>query len=492
MNIQIDDFEWANLPPYDPPSAALLAQVDQAIWVYDFARHRILWANAAALQVWKAQSLAELAARDLTPNSAGTRQRLDNLHSTLAHGGSCTERWTLYPKGEPHHLTCRFTGLRLGDGALGMMAQALPQAEGSLANSYELRAIEAVRQTPLKISMATTTGHWLMHNPAAEALLRALELHNIPGMDNFLALFADPQKAAALRAQALAQGSATQTLRLTGKDFRMHEVTVRRLTDPVSGHMSLMLSQMDVTHAFRLERQLQKALKREKQVVETQRQFLMLTSHEFRTPLAIIDNAARRIGRLALGQDQITERIDSIRRAVRRMTKAVDNSLSSARIASGKFAFAPVRCDLRPILEQALASQRAVHPERSFVVDLPHLSQLMLDPALTEQIFENLLSNAIKYSPDGGPITARARLRSNAVVVAIGDCGIGIPSADMPKLFSRFFRSHNARGIKGTGVGLHAVRFFMELHGGQVDVASTEGQGTTVTLTFPLPQTQGE
>ena len=111
----------------------------------------------------------------------------------------------------------------------------------------------------------------------------------------------------------------------------------------------------------------------------------------------------------------------------------------------------------------------------------------MIDPAIVEQVLENILSNAIKYSPEDEPIQIDGRLQAQAIVVAITDHGIGVPADDMPKLFVRFFRSSNARGVKGTGVGLHAVRFFMDLHGGKVSLKSREGKGSTVTLTFPLP-----
>ncbi len=476
-----------DLPACDEASLGLLAGLAEPIWVYDFDCHRIVWCNLAALALWNAASLAELQGRDFLPVAHGTQQRMDNLRQRLAGGEIIRDDWTLYPLGNPCQLECQFSGVRLANDAVGMLVAAKPQAGKIGTSDFELRTIEAVRHTPLMISMVTGAGHWLMHNPAAEQLMLMLRLGNLPHFDNFLALFAHREEAAALRMKALAEGSAEATLRIMGEDYRMHEVSLRRLADPASGRLSLMLSQQDVTLAHRLDGQLKQALAKEQAINEAQRQFLLLTSHDFRTPLAVIDGAARRIGKLVIDNPTVTERVGDIRKAARRMVEAVDNTLATARIAEGKFGIELRRGAIGPIIEQAIANQRALHPGRRFDVDLPFLSQLQLDPALIEQVLENLLSNAIKYSPADSPIAVAARLHAETIVVTITDHGIGVPAEDMPKLFTRFYRCSNVGGVKGTGVGLHAVRFFMELHGGTVTMTSEEGAGSTVTLTLPLP-----
>lgn len=464
---------------------ALLSRVEQAIWLYDLTHHRVVWANPAALGLWKAESLAELQARNFDPTSLGTAERLANLRLRLARGEHLVEQWVLYPRGEPVPVRCRFTGVMLPNGEIGMMVEVVSAEPDQDEASYELRAIEAVRQTPLMISLATPTGGWLMHNPAAEALLNRLGHHHVPGLDNFLALFAEPALAAALRETAIADGAAVGTLRLAGRLLRMHEVTIRRVIDPVTGHLSLIVSQQDVTRAVRLERRLKQALVRERALAELQRQFLAVTSHDFRTPLSIIDSAARRIAKLAGSPAAIAERVESIRRAVRRMTQSIDKTLATAMIAEGKAPFRPERTDLVPLIRDAVAALQALHPARRIELTLSALPMLMVDPALTERVIENVLGNAIKYSPEDSPITLVAAVEGEAVVVTITDHGIGIPADDLPQLFTRYFRGGNARRIKGTGIGLHAVRLVMDLHHGTIDLASHEGQGTTVRIAFP-------
>lgn len=267
----------------------------------------------------------------------------------------------------------------------------------------------------------------------------------------------------------------------------MHEVTLRRLTDPVTGRLSLMVSQADVTRAYRAERRLHKALARERTIAETQRQFLSVTSHDFRTPLSVIDGSARRIARLAEPGSVIAERAETIRDTARRMTEAVDRTLGWASIEDGRVDFQPERANIRPMVERALLAQRSVHPHRPFVAELDDVPDLMLDQVLVLRVLDNLIGNAIKYSPEEQPVRVRCFARNGEVMVSVTDEGIGIPSDELSKLFNRFFRSSNARRFKGSGVGLHAARFYMELHGGRISVKTTEGKGSTFTLAFPVP-----
>lgn len=479
----------APLPPGHGDALRLLERVvDRPLWIYDFDRGRMDWANAAGLRFWLAETLDALRVRSFAPTSHGIAHRLDNLRHGLADGTMRTERWTFYPGGHPVRRECRMSGVALADGRMALLVDAgLPDADQVNAASHELRAVEAVRQAPLMISMVTQTGQWLMHNPAAEALVHRLGTGNLPGFDNFLALFANADEAGSLRDKALDKGAAGGTLRMAGQVFRMHEIALRRLTDPVTGRLSLMVSQQDVTRAFRLDRRLQKALVRERAIAETQRLFLSVTSHDFRTPLSIIDGAARRIARLAEADSLIAERAATIRATARRMADAIDRTLGWASIAEGKVAFHPEPLPLRALVEKAVAAHAALHPSRRITTAFEDLPPLALDPVLVERMMDNLLSNAVKYSPAGGAIAVRCHRTARHVDLSVSDQGIGVPAADMPRLFRRFFRSANTQGTKGSGIGLHAVQFYMKLHGGKVLVRSVEGEGATFTLRFKLP-----
>jgi signal transduction histidine kinase/CheY-like chemotaxis protein len=115
------------------------------------------------------------------------------------------------------------------------------------------------------------------------------------------------------------------------------------------------------------------------------------------------------------------------------------------------------------------------------------------DPARLRQVFENLIGNAIKYSPHGDTVDVTLREKRGGMEVAIRDHGIGIPPAEVPKIFGRFARGSNARemGIGGTGFGLYLSRTIVERHGGQITIESKEGSGSTFRVfvpTVPTPQ----
>jgi len=96
------------------------------------------------------------------------------------------------------------------------------------------------------------------------------------------------------------------------------------------------------------------------------------------------------------------------------------------------------------------------------------------------------LANAIKYSPGGSRIEVSAHAEADHVIVAIDDQGIGIPPADLAQIFERYARGSNVSGIVGTGIGLYLVKMVVDLHGGRIAVASTEGQGSRFTVHLPI------
>ena len=111
-----------------------------------------------------------------------------------------------------------------------------------------------------------------------------------------------------------------------------------------------------------------------------------------------------------------------------------------------------------------------------------------------EQVLQTLLQNAVKDSPGGGPIDMRVERRNEAAAIASADYGIGIPAAAQAELCQRFYRADNVDGrqIGGLGIGLSLVKEIVAHHGGRIEVASQEGQGSTFTVYLPLAQTRRE
>jgi len=233
---------------------------------------------------------------------------------------------------------------------------------------------------------------------------------------------------------------------------------------------------------------LQDALAREREIVAVQRNFVAMASHEFRTPLTVIDGQARRLlkRRDLMTPEELAERVGKIRNAAGRLTRAMDGFFRMARTPEGQIPYEPADCALGAILEEAAAAQAAVAESRRIEIDLGGLPQsVTADPALLRQVFDNLLDNAVKYSPPDSVVSVTGGTEAGFAVVTVADRGIGLPERDRERLFERYYRADNTGGVPGTGVGLHIVRVLVELHGGTVTAANREGGGSVFTVRLP-------
>jgi two-component system, OmpR family, sensor kinase len=236
---------------------------------------------------------------------------------------------------------------------------------------------------------------------------------------------------------------------------------------------------------------LEEQLAQEQRLALLQRNFVSMASHEFRTPLTIIDGHAQRLIKMKdrLAIEEINERAGKVRSAVLRMTHLIDNLLNSSRLIDGGAEpyFHPAEIDVASLLHEVNQLHREMAPRSQIVEQFGTAPLPMIgDPKLLFQVFSNILSNAIKYSPDGGPIEINAGTEADEVVVAIADRGIGIPAQDRDRLFERYHRGSNVSGIVGTGVGLYLVKMVVDLHGGSIDVEGAEGEGSRFTVRLPV------
>ncbi len=235
---------------------------------------------------------------------------------------------------------------------------------------------------------------------------------------------------------------------------------------------------------------LEEALESERRLTAQQRNFVTLTSHEFRTPLTVIDAQAQRLIKLKerLSPTDVQERAGRIRLAVTRLTGIMDSLLGASRLLDGHAVFDPGDFDPGALLREVCQLHRETNRNAHIHEDLQGLPPSMGgDPKLLFALFSNLLSNAVKYSPPGSPIELVARVRApDWLQVEVRDHGIGIPAADRASLFERYFRGSNAVGVTGSGVGLHLVAMVLQLHGGTILVNSSEGNGSTFQVQLPL------
>jgi len=232
------------------------------------------------------------------------------------------------------------------------------------------------------------------------------------------------------------------------------------------------------------------ALARESEAKRQLRQFLSMVSHEFRTPLAIIDSAAQMLEMRAATTDPGSlPRLGTIRGGVQRLLGLIDTCLADEQLDSGTMVIHEQSFDAMTMIEVTLAQHRIAAPGHHFQMEGEANLAVWGDPGLIGLALNNLIGNAVKYSPEGSEITISTRRDrpDNRVVLTVADQGIGIPEEDLSGIFERFHRASNARGVSGSGIGLHMVRQIVEMHGGSVSVDSRQGEGSRFTVRLPPP-----
>ena len=236
---------------------------------------------------------------------------------------------------------------------------------------------------------------------------------------------------------------------------------------------------------------LEEKLAIEQNMTSAQRNFIAMASHEFRTPLTIIDGYAQRLIRSAeqFTPTDLVERGRKIRAAIVRLTNVIENLLESGRLldATPDLFFHPGRINLGSLLRDVCKLHREIAPAIC-IMEYFQDDKLEMngDAKLLSQAFGNLVSNAIKYSPHGSTLRVSAKRHGNEIWIEIQDKGIGIDERDRENIFTRYFRGSNANGVVGTGVGLFLVKMVVDMHHGRIDVESKIKQGSTFTVILPV------
>jgi PAS domain S-box-containing protein len=219
--------------------------------------------------------------------------------------------------------------------------------------------------------------------------------------------------------------------------------------------------------------------------------FFSNISHEFRTPLTLIMGPVQELQRrLADAGPQVREELEVISRNGLRLGRLVNTLLDFSRIEAGRMQASYEPADIAQVTAELASVFRSALDRAglAFEVDCPPLPEpVYLDRGMWEKVVLNLLSNALKFTFDGS-VRIVLRAEEGQAVVTVADTGIGVPEQEMPRLFERFHRIENSRSRsnEGSGIGLALVQELVQLHGGTITAASTEGIGTTFTIRLPF------
>jgi len=229
-----------------------------------------------------------------------------------------------------------------------------------------------------------------------------------------------------------------------------------------------------------------------RQVEEMRRDFVANVSHELRTPLSIfrgyletlLDDPHQPPGEL-LRILEIMERHSD------RLNALVEDVLSLARLESPGAELDLSEVDLAELLHSIMRDweKRFAAKQLKSHLNFPgNLPLLQADESRLQEVIYNLLDNAVKYSQPGGTVFLRAEIDGDRVRISVADQGVGIPEADLPRIFERFYRADKARSreLGGTGLGLSIVKHIVQLHGGTVEAESQPGKGTTISVLLPV------
>jgi signal transduction histidine kinase len=275
-------------------------------------------------------------------------------------------------------------------------------------------------------------------------------------------------------------------------ELRSMMLTLTSVTDEHGGPAGYLCVGEDVTEREAVHRALLEAVAQLTELEQVKADFVATVSHELRTPLTsmigyleLLDDGE--VGELSVAQRSLTGRVQ---RNSRRLLLLVEDLLLLSQIENRQLTMQPRSLDLRSCVTASLESMAATLGRRELEVvsRLPQVAvTLEGDPEQLERMLVNLLSNAVKFTPDGGRVELVVGETTDSVELTVIDTGMGIPEAEQAQLFTRFFRasSANAQAIQGAGLGLTIVQAVVEAHGGQVTVSSSEGVGTTVSVSLP-------
>lgn len=215
--------------------------------------------------------------------------------------------------------------------------------------------------------------------------------------------------------------------------------------------------------------------------------FISSVSHELRTPLTAIKGWGETLKDMSGDPEMVQKGMKVILGETERLSSMVEELLDFSRIQSGRMTLMMNRMDLIAELSEAVLmyTERAKREGQQLIYDEPEIFLMVVgDKNRLRQVFVNIIDNALKYSDSGDSVTILAGQENGFAVISVADTGVGIKAQDLPNVKAKFYKANSTR--RGSGIGLAVADEIIRLHGGQLDIDSVEGEGTTVTIRLPL------
>ena len=248
---------------------------------------------------------------------------------------------------------------------------------------------------------------------------------------------------------------------------------------------------VDITERKRNETarsEIQEALEKEKQLNEIKSRFMSIASHEFRTPLSTILSSATLLSKYVNTEDHSRRErhVDRIKNAVHSLNNILEDFLSLGRLEEGKISINLTEFDISELILTLIEEMNSLlKGGQQITVKQKGDDFVITDKRILKNIMTNLLTNAIKFSPDGASIKIYIDNSTAGLKIEVADEGIGVPADEIENLFSSFYRARNAVNIQGTGLGLHIIKRYLKLLGGDIHIDTVLDQGSSFNITIP-------
>jgi signal transduction histidine kinase len=237
------------------------------------------------------------------------------------------------------------------------------------------------------------------------------------------------------------------------------------------------------------------------EAVQVRDTFLLSSSHDLRTPLSAVLGRAEMLQTLLISNDpvdraKVLSHVQALRRAAKRMHASVEELTDVAHLQMGQeISLQHSDVDFGVLVQEAARTVAAAYGGQPAMIDVyvpATAAVLYADGIRLTRVLENLIGNAVKYSLEATPVEVTVEATRHLVTLTVRDWGIGIDPADLPHVFTQFYRAATATGFPGSGLGLAGAKRIVEQHGGHITLESAPGLGTTVVVTLPLAHREAD